>query len=365
MNIARRMKNIDASGIRKVFDLAHRINDPINLSIGQPDFMPPQEVRKRAIEAIETQVHRYTVTQGIEDLRDEVRGYLHQEKGFEPEEILITAGAAGALMLAFLVILDPGEEVVIPDPYFVIYKHLTALAGGVPRFLDTYPDFHIDPRALSGLLTAKTKIVVLNNPCNPTGVLLNEEEVRELAGLLKDKSCVLLADEVYDFFSYDAPHVSFGKYHPSALVIGSYSKSHGVPGWRVGYAAGPAEIIEEMKKLQQYSFVCAPSVLQYALVGALGIDRNPQRDAYRRKRDYICGELEGHYEFVAPGGAFYLFPRAPAATGEQFFERAVARKLLIVPGSVFSERDSHFRISFAASDSELRRGVKVLKELAR
>ncbi|MEJ2745374.1 MAG: aminotransferase class I/II-fold pyridoxal phosphate-dependent enzyme, partial [bacterium] len=169
MHIADRMREIDSSGIRKAFDLARRMDDPINLSIGQPDYDPPQEIVRSTAKALHGGNNRYTLTQGLEELRAEVRHYLKERKGFEPEEVMITSGVAGGIMLAFLALLNPGERVVIPDPYFVIYKHLCALVGAAPVFLDTYPDFDVTLERLKHAMQERTKLVIINNPCNPTG----------------------------------------------------------------------------------------------------------------------------------------------------------------------------------------------------
>jgi len=363
MRIADRMREIDSSGIRKAFDLAQQMDDPINLSIGQPDYGPPREVIRSTVRALNGGHNRYTLTQGLEELRDEVRRYLRERKRFEPEEVMITSGVAGGIMLAFLVLVNPGDQVVIPDPYFVIYKHLCALVGAAPVFLDTYPDFGITAERLEHIIRKNTKLVIINNPCNPTGTLIDGAQLKSIAALAAKEGAVVLSDEVYDLFAYDAPHESMGRYSQSALVLGGYSKTFGMPGWRIGYAAGPRPIIREMIKLQQYSFICAPSVLQHGVLGALGVDMSTRLSEYRRKRDMVCDGLKGIYRFVRPRGAFYLFPEAPGCSGSAFTRRAIEKKLILVPGSVFSERDTHFRISFAAADRTLERGIEALRSL--
>ncbi len=364
MCIADRMREIDSSGIRRAFDLAQKMDDPINLSIGQPDFDPPREVIRSTIKALNGGHNRYTLTQGMEELREEVRLYLRERKQFEPEEVMITSGVAGGIMLAFLVLVNPGDQVVIPDPYFVIYKHLCALVGATPVFLNTYPDFDVAAERLEPVIRKTTKLVIINNPCNPTGALIDGAELKGIAALAAKGEVVILSDEVYDLFTYDAPHECMGRYSESALVLGGYSKTFGMPGWRIGYAAGPRRIISEMIKLQQYSFVCAPSVLQRGVLGALEVDMSARVSEYRRKRDMVCDGLKGIYRFVRPRGAFYLFPEAPGCSGSAFIRRAIEKKLILVPGSVFSERDTHFRISFAASDRTLERGIEALRSLA-
>jgi aspartate aminotransferase/aminotransferase len=363
MRIADRMKEIDSSGIRKAFDLAGTIPDPIDLSIGQPDYGPPEEVADAAVRAIRDGFNKYTLTQGLDELRAQVRRHLKENKGFEPEEVMITSGAAGGILLAFLALINPGDRVLIPDPYFVIYKHLCSLVGGEAVYLDTYPDFDITAERLEPAMARGIAMIIVNNPCNPTGFLIGARHLKEIAELARRSGAQILSDEVYEFFSYDAPHESMGRYSRMALVVGGYSKTFGIPGWRVGYAAGPRRIIREMVKLQQYSFICAPSVLQHGVLPAYGVDMGERMRAYRKKRDMVCDGLKEHYNFIRPTGAFYAFPEAPGGSGSAFVKRALEKKLILVPGAVFSERDTHFRISFAAPDDVLARGIEVLTSL--
>lgn len=364
MRIADRVKQVDVSGIREAFELARKMKDPVNLSIGQPDFDVPSEVKEAAIRAIRDGHNRYTLTQGIDELKAEIRRRLEEEKGYSPEEVMVTSGAAGGIALAFLVLLNPGDRVLIPDPYFVIYKHLCRLVHAEPVCVDTYPDFLVTPRRLGRAMGKGAALVVLNTPNNPTGRILRGDTLREIADMAAGAGAQILSDEVYDFFAYDSPHESMGAVSGDALVVGGFSKSFGMPGWRVGYAAGPGQVLAEMAKIQQYSFICAPAPLQHGVVRAYRLQMSATLDAYRRKRDLVCKGLAERYRFVCPEGAFYLFPEAPGGSGTEFARAAVEKNLIIVPGSVFSERDTHFRLSFAAPDETLRRGVEILNEMA-
>lgn len=357
------MAKIDSSGIRKVFDLANQMKNPVNLSIGQPDFDVPEAVKKVAIHSIEEGFNRYTVTQGIPELRDRLGRELQQKK-IQFEDLFITAGVSGGIFLAFLALLDEGDEVLIPDPYFVMYKHLANLIGAVPKFVDTYPDFKMTAARIEKQLSRKTKLVAINTPANPTGATLSEKEVKEIAELLQPRGIPVLSDEIYDKFIYDEPQASIGRYYSNTLTMGGFSKTYGMTGWRLGYTAGPKEIVEEMVKLQQFSFVCAPSFAQKAGVAALDVPMNGQIKDYHRKRDIIYQELSKKYRVVKPGGAFYFFPEAPGSDADRFVKKALERELLIIPGNVFSEKNTHFRISFAASDDTIRRGLQILKEIA-
>jgi aspartate aminotransferase/aminotransferase len=208
-------------------------------------------------------------------------------------------------------------------------------------------------------------MILLNSPANPTGVVAGEEEVQALAELAQRHGILLVSDEIYSAFCFDGPLVSPARYYPQTIVIDGFSKSHGMTGWRLGYVHGPAEIIQVLVKLQQYTFVCAPQPAQWAGIAALNTDVQEHVAAYRRKRDRLCEALADCYELVRPGGAFYLFPKSPRGTGSDFVAKAIEQQLLIIPGNVFSRRDTHFRIAYAASDEQIERGIEVLRRLAK
>ena len=365
MRIADRMANLDASGIRKVFDLAAELDNPVNLSIGQPDFDVPDECKEAAVSAIRAGLNRYTPTQGITELRGRILRKLNEEKGVsEVDQVIITSGVSGALILAFLVLINPGDEVVIPDPYFVMYKHLVSLTGGVPVYVDTYPDFVVTADRLREAVTDRTRLVLLNNPANPTGTVIPADEIDRIVELAREKDLLLFSDEIYDGFVYDMEYRSPAAGWAKTLLAGGFSKSHAMTGWRLGYLAGPAPILEKVAMLQQYSFVCAPSFAQYAGVRALDVDTSEYREKYRAKRDRIYeGLVDAGYEVSKPEGAFYVFPKCPWGTDDTFVTEAIRNNLLIIPGSVFSERNTHFRIAYAAPDSVLDEGVEILARL--
>jgi len=383
--IADRVKALDASGIRRVFDLAASLEDPINLSIGQPDFDVPEPIKDAACDAIRAGQNRYTQTQGTPQLRAAVTGRLATEfpdtlgRGgadrLDPGTgLLISSGVSGALMLTLLSTIGPGDEVIVPDPYFVMYKHLVNLTGATPVFVDTYPDFAVTAERLEPVMTERTKLVLFNTPSNPTGVVASQATCNAVAELCEKRGVLLVSDEIYDEFCYEKAHRDGGAYCPSplsatpnALLLRGYSKTYGMTGWRLGYAAGPLPIIEQMTKLQQYSFVCAPSMVQAAGAMAYGVDVSQHVSAYQRKRDRVIERLSPHYRLSTPGGAFYAFPEVPeklGLTGSQFVEKAIEHNLLCIPGGVFSQRDTHFRISYACDDAMLDRGLDVLVELA-
>jgi aspartate/methionine/tyrosine aminotransferase len=362
--IADRMRQIEASGIRKAFEMARAMKDPINLSIGLPDFDVAEPVKAAAIEAIEAGFNAYTVTQGIPELRNKLQAAVDAELGHADRQVLVTSGTSGGLLLGLSSVVNPGDEVIIFDPYFVMYGNLVALSGGTTVLVDTYPDFRIDLAKVSAAITGRTKCILVNSPANPTGVVATAEEMQGLARLCKERGVLLISDEVYRAFCYDRPFSTPAVWNEDVLVVDGFSKSHGMTGWRLGFAHGPARLIQEMAKLQQFSFVCAPSIVQKAGVVALDQDLSAQVDAYRHKRDKVASALSGLFDLATPEGAFYAFPRAPWGTATEFVAAGIERNLMTIPGNVFSKRDTHFRISYAVDDATLGRGLDVLRSLA-
>lgn len=366
--LADRTAQFDSSGIRKVFDLAARMTDPIDLSIGQPDFPVNDAVKDAAIAAIRGDRNGYSVTQGVGELRERLQARVDAQWRHGDRRLLVTSGTSGALVLAVLALVNPGDEVIVFDPYFVMYPALVGMVGGRAVLVDTYPDFRIDPDRLAAAITPRTKMILLNSPANPTGVMAGEDEVRAVAELATRHGVALVSDEIYRDFCYDAPLVSPARWNDQTIVVDGFSKTHAVTGWRLGFVHGPSEVIGKMTMLQQYTFVCAPHPLQWAALAALDVDVSGNTAAYRRRRDTIESGLKAAgYRVAHPGGAFYVFPEVPAGrgTGSEFVARAIENNLLIIPGGVFSRRDTHFRISYAASEATIERGIEVLAKLNR
>jgi aspartate aminotransferase/aminotransferase len=362
--IADRMQHIESSGIRKVFELARSLKDPVNLSIGQPHFDVPEPIKAAACAAIAQGYNGYTVTQGIPELRSKILADLRKTYPHADREVVITSGTSGGLLLALCCTVNPGDEVIVFDPYFVIYPHLVTLAGGRTVYIDTYPHFDIDVNKVQDALAPRTKAIVVNSPANPTGIVYSRQSLRDLAELAQEREVLLFSDEIYRAFCYDTPYASPAEFNEHVLVFDGFSKAYGMTGWRLGYAHGPKHVIEEMIKLQQFSFVCAPSMVQHAGVTAWDYDVSAFVADYRRKRDFVFEALQRRFELVKPGGAFYMFPKAPRGTASEFVAEAIRNNLLIIPGNVFSSRDTHFRISYAADDRTLERGVEILYRLA-
>ena len=374
MMIANRMKTFEASGIRKVFDMAKKIKNPINLSIGQPHFDVPQKLKKMFGDLVDQKTHGYTQTQGNGELVEMIKKEVSKKKSLDDFEMMITSGVSGGIFLSLSVLLNPNDEMVVFDPYFVMYKQIATWLGAKVVCCDTYPNFSVDIEKLEKHLSSKTKVLVLNSPSNPTGYVNTEDELLAIAKLAEKYGFYVISDEIYERFCYNESYLKngfpsfFGKCERMILLNG-FSKSHGVTGWRIGYAVGPPEIIEAMSNLQQYTFVCAPSTTQNVMLGAYDKEVIEVLDEhildYKNKRDFVYKTLREDYEIVKSEGAFYFFVKCPFGNSESFVKRAIEKKLLIVPGNVFSRSNTHFRISFSASDSMLKQGCDILLELVR
>jgi aspartate/methionine/tyrosine aminotransferase len=366
--LAERTSRIEVSGIRKVFELGKSLKDPVNLSIGQPHFDVPEPIKTAARAAIDAGHNGYTVTQGIPELREKLLADAQARfprLDHADREVLVTSGTSGGIVLALLALVDPGDEVIITDPYFVAYPHMIALAGGRPIAIDTYPDFQIDPDRVKAAITPRTKAVLLSTPSNPTGAVIEPEIQKALVQLCRDRGIVLISDEIYRSFHYDSAAASPATFGGDVLVLEGFGKSYGITGWRLGWVHGPKRLVQEMAKLQQFTYVCAPSMVQAAGVAALDYNVSAIVADYRRKRDRMLAGLADYYECVKPGGAFYLFPKTPWGSGSEFVAEAIRNNLLIIPGNVFSGRDTHFRLSYAASDDALDRGIEILRRMAK
>lgn len=380
--ISDRCKGVQGSGIRRVFELGAKLKNPIDLSIGQPDFPVPASVKRAAIEAIESDRNGYTLSQGVPALRQACAARIVDDLGWPadtglPESdvgVMVTSGTSGALFLMMMALLSPGDEIIIPDPYFVAYPSMASICGGKAVRCDTYPDFRMTAERVAPLITARTKAVLLNSPGNPTGVVMNQRECAELLELCRSKGVVLISDEIYDEFCFaDAQESGVcpsparePRAHEDVLVIRGFGKTYGCTGWRMGFVAGPKWLVNEMTKMQQFSYVCAPAPLQWGCLATFAVDMGPIVQQYAHRRDMVTERLGEVTEVARPGGAFYAFVRVPTRlgmNGQQFFEKAVERDLLVIPGNVFSDRDTHFRISYATAPARLERGLDTLIDM--
>lgn len=385
-----RTRNIEVSGIRRILELGAQLDDPVNLSIGQPDFPVPEPIKRATIQAIEQDRNGYTLTQGIPELRQRIKQHLTHDLGWafdsdNSPEVMVTSGTSGALLLTFLALMGPDDEIIIPDPYFVMYPQLAAICGGTAVRCDTYPDFRMTADRVAPLITDRTKAVLFNSPGNPTGVVATRQECADLLSLCRERGVLLISDEIYDAFAFsdgltDAsasePRTplcpSPARIDPRAaediLVIRGFGKSYGLTGWRMGYAAGPKALLAEMAKTQMYTFVCAPSMAQWGCMAAFDADISAHVAEYESRRDMVVETLGRVTNVPKPSGAFYAFVEIPeklGLTGTEFCERAIERNVLTIPGGVFSDRDTHIRLSFATRRDKLEQGLEILAEMLR
>ncbi len=394
--LSARSSLVPASPIRRIFELGKTLADPIDFSIGQPDFPVPEAIKRAAVEAISHDRNGYSVTAGVPELRARLTEFLQADLGWgfagagggaDGAAVTVTSGTSGALLSAFACLLNPGDEAVIPDPYFVSYPVWASLYGAKAVLCDTYPDarpdFKMTAERVERVLSPRTRLVLLNSPSNPAGTVLSERECRDLLDLCRAKNLILVSDEIYDEFTYADARTQrvdamasrpggamrcpsparFPGASEHVLLVRGFGKSYGVTGWRLGYAAGPGWLIEAMTRMQQYTFVCAPTPLQAGAVAALGTDLSPIVAEYAERRALVVGALGAVTTVPAIGGAFYAFPKVPerlGLTATELCERAAKQGLLVVPGCAFSARDTHLRLSFAAPVEKLRRGVGML-----
>lgn len=373
-----RIRDIKPSGIRKFFDLLENMDDAISLGIGEPDFITPWHIRDAGISSLERGYTKYTSNAGMMLLRQEITKYLERrfDLRYHPEDqILVTVGGSEALDLALRVLVQPGEEVIIPVPSFVCYGPLTAMAGGVPVYLEMKAEnqFRLTPEQLRAAITPRTKALVLPYPCNPTGGIMERRDLEAIAQVLEGTDIMVISDEIYAELTYGQHHVSMANLtnmYERTIVVNGFSKSHAMTGWRMGYACGPREIIAEMTKLHQFGIMSAPTTSQYAAVEAMrngDRDIEHMREEYDRRRRYLVENLNRlGLTCFSPKGAFYVFPciRSTGLSSEEFCERFLREKqVAVIPGTAFGPGgEGFFRACYAASMKDIAEAVRRLQE---
>ncbi len=364
------VKNIELSGIRKFFNLVAEYDDVISLTIGQPDFTTPDHVKKAGIKAIDDNYTTYTHNAGFIELREAASRFVREKYGlsYSPvNEIITTVGASQAIDCTFRTILEPGAEVILPSPVYPGYEPLIKLAGGKPVYIDTTKtDFKLTANLLAPYITEKTRCIVLPYPSNPTGVTLTNEELKEIADLVRGKDIFVLSDEIYSELVYEGTHHSIATHlREQTIVINGLSKSHSMTGWRVGFLFAPEVIAKHLLKVHQYNVSCASSVSQMAALDALTIgidDADVMKYSYKERLDYVYNRLiQMGFDVVKPNGAFYLFPSISQFKQTSFdFALSLVKTagVALVPGSAFSEYgEGYVRISYAYSMEQLKEAL--------
>ncbi len=374
--LSKLVTEIEPSGIRRFFDVANTMENVISLGVGEPDFDTPWHIREEGIYSLEKGRTYYTSNAGLLPLREAISTYLSErfELPYEPDEILVTVGGSEAIDIGFRAMLDPGDEVVIPEPCFVSYLPCVKMAGGVPvrASLEEKDEFKLTGKKLEEAITDKTKMVVLPFPNNPTGAVMSAGELQVIADLVKKHDLFVMSDEIYSELSYQGKHVSIASLSGMAersVVINGFSKSFAMTGWRLGYAAAPREIISQMTKIHQYVIMSAPTTSQYAAVEALknGIgDVERMRESYDQRRRFLVKELnEMGLPCFEPYGAFYVFPNISkfGMTSEEFATKLLReQRVAVVPGDAFGQCGEGFlRISYAYSIDNLKRALEKIQ----
>lgn len=368
---------IQPSGIRKFFDIVSEMKDAISLGVGEPDFDTPWKIREEGIYSLEKGRTYYTSNSGLKELRDEINNYLNRHYGlsYDPQsEIFVTVGGSEAIDLAFRAMLNPGDEVIIPQPSYVSYLPCVVLADGVPVILNLQEknEFKLTAEELLGAITPRTKILVLPFPNNPTGAVMTKPELEEIAKVCIEKDIFVLSDEIYSELTYGGKHCSIASVEgmrERTVVINGFSKSHAMTGWRLGYACAPKVILSQMVKIHQFAIMCAPTNSQYAAVEALRCcddEVSKMREEYDRRRRFMLGRLRDMgLKCFEPFGAFYIFPNIAqfGLTSDEFAMHFLEeQRVAVVPGTAFGESGEGFlRMSYASSLENLKTAMERLE----
>ena len=383
--VTQTVTDIKPSGIRRFFDIAANMKDVISLGVGEPDFNTPWQVRKAGINSLEKGKTKYTANRGNEKLLGEISAYMERKYNvtYNPKnEIFVTVGGSEAIDAFIRAVVSSGDEVIIPQPSYVCYEPITLLAGGTPVILNTKAenDFKVTPEELKNAITPKTKLLILPYPCNPTGAIMEREDLEKLYEVLKDTNVAVLSDEIYSELTFNTkPHCSPASVEgmkERTVVVNGFSKAFSMTGWRLGFACGPKELIAPMVKIHQYAIMCAPTTSQYAAIEALcscDEDVKVMREEYnRRRRLMVNGFNKIGLECREPKGAFYAFPsiKSTGLTSEEFCQKLLeSQKVAVVPGNAFGESGEGFvRASYCYSVEHIKEALvrieKFLKEIS-
>jgi len=376
--ISKKVTNIKPSGIRRFFDIANTMEGVISLGVGEPDFRTPWQIRSAGIRTLEEAKTRYTSNGGLIELREEIARYIEKRCGVKysaEKEILVTVGGSEAIDMAVRALIEPGDEVIIPQPSYVCYEPITTLAGGIPKIINTKAenDFKITPKELSEALSEKTKLLILPYPSNPTGAIMERADLVALSEVLSGTNVAIISDEIYSELTFGAPHVSAAsipELFDRVILINGFSKAYSMTGWRLGYACGPAEIMKEITKIHQYAIMCAPTTSQHAAIEALRKcdgDLSEMLAEYDMRRRFIVnGFCELGLDCREPKGAFYAFPsiNSTGLSSEEFCERLLfSKKVALVPGVAFGESGEGFvRASYCYSLSHIKEALRRIGE---
>jgi len=367
--IAKRLDLFDSSDFRDAIKKQSALNDPVDLSIGIPEELTPEHIKAAGIRAIKEDKTKYTPSNGIPELRQALAYKLVTENSVPctPESVTIVPGLTTGQLLVYLAVLDPGDEVIVFDPYYPPYPHLASMVGARVVYVSTLPTFQPDLAALEAAMTDKTKLIVINTPNNPSGAVYSRQTLEAIAKLAARTNTLLISDEIYEHFVYDGSHFSVGSIYPNTITMNGFSKEHAMTGWRIGYVAGPQEIINAINELQQYVVMSSSSIAQHAAVAALKQKPTELVSKYKAKRDLVVSRLQ-QLGFKVDGaqGAYYAFVKAPhGLTDVEFVDKATQYGLIVVAGRAFSQLHGFIRISYGADIDVLRRGLDIIEQITK
>lgn len=371
--LSKEIVNIQPSGIRKFFDIVSEMKDAISLGVGEPDFDTPWHIREEGIYSLEKGRTFYTSNAGLKELKIEICSYLKRRMDLEYDcnsEVMVTVGGSEAIDIALRAMLNPGDEVLIPQPSYVSYVPCTLLAGGTPVIieLEEKDEFRLTKEKLLEKITPRTKVLILPFPNNPTGAVMEKADLEAIAEVIEEKDLFVLSDEIYAELTYKGEHVSIASIpgmKERTVLINGFSKAYAMTGWRLGYAAAPAVILKQMLKIHQYAIMCAPTTSQYAAIEALrngDEDIARMKEAYDERRIYLLGAFrELGMDCFEPYGAFYMFPciKRFGMTSDEFANRLLREeKIAIVPGTAFGDSgEGYLRVSYAYSLEDLKKAI--------
>lgn len=363
-----RLKNFDSSVFQEASRKQQALKNPIDLSVGLPEGGTPQYIKDAGIRAIQEDHTEYTSANGIADLRVAITEKLSRENGLTTtqDNVTVVPGLTTGLLLVYLAVLSPGDEVIVMSPSYPPYHYLAPLADAIVKRVPTLSNFQLDLVAIEANITKKTRLIVINTPNNPTGAVYPKSDLIKLVNIAKKHDLLIISDEMYESFIYEGEHFSIGSIYPNTITMNGFSKAYAMTGWRLGYIAGPAEIIATINRLQQYSVFSSSSIAQYAALEALKRPTQP-RDSYRKKRQLVNEQLaKAGYDIQGNMGAYYTYFKVPNGQNDlEFISSAAEHNLLLLPGRAFSEEDTYARLSYGGTIDNVQKGLDIITEITK
>lgn len=365
---AQRLNDFDSSVFQEVYRKQQALKNPVDLSVGLPEGTTPQYIKDAGIRAIQEGNTFYTPANGIAPLREAIARKLDNENNITvtSSDVTVVPGLTTGLLLVYLAILNPGDEVMIMDPSYPPYHYLAPLADAVVRRVPTLHNFQLDLPAIKSNISKKTKIIIINTPNNPTGAVYPKEDLLQLAKIAKENNILIISDEMYESFIYKGEHFSIGSVYPNTLTMNGFSKAYAMTGWRLGYITGPSKIIKTINQLQQYAVFCSSSIAQYAALEALQRPTLP-RDSYIQKREMVEEKLRAAgYDVQGNDGAYYTFFKAPGGMSDlDFIALCANNNLLLLPGRAFSKDETFVRLSYGGTIEDVEKGLEIITNISR